>query len=53
MTSITNNLSLFRLINTTNYNNLSIQMKALLESQDFLEVFQEGFEKPESTQVTR
>jgi len=49
MASVTNNLSLPRLTKTTNYDNWSIQIKALLGSQDVWEVVQEGFEEPENT----
>jgi len=49
MTSINNNLSLPQLTKMTNYDKLSIQMKALLGSQDFWEVVQEGFEEPKNT----
>ena len=48
MTSITNNLPLPRLTKTVHYDFWSIQMKALLGSQDFWEVVQEGFKEPEN-----
>ena len=49
MTSITNNMSLPQLTKMASYDNWSIQMKALMGSQDFWEVVQQGFEEPEST----
>jgi len=41
-------MSLPQLTKMTNYENWSIQMKALLGSQDFWEGVQEGFEKLEN-----
>jgi len=49
MATITNNMSLPKLKKMTNYGNWSIQMQALLESEDCWEVVQEGFEEPENT----
>nr|KYP44044.1 hypothetical protein KK1_034467 [Cajanus cajan] len=49
MASVTNFLPLPRLTKAKNYDNWSIQMKALLGSQDAWEVVQEGFEEPKNT----
>jgi len=42
-------MSLPQLTKMASYDNWSIQMKALMGSQDFWEVVQQGFEEPEST----